>query len=1034
MKYRYFSLAMSYALFLSACTQFKPHQSFSRGPAALKRIALKGNLLGSNDKGFRYREASKLCLNEKSIIGYNPSFFGECGDLTALPESKLRKYEFANAKLKAVQMAGLDLSGIDFSGADLSFANLRGTNLEGAKLTKVNFKGAGYDALTKGLPFKTDHEAQLAGLVKDGYVPTVAVTETKDEASHEYGDLLTTKDPEALRQEFRTFAKPTDRYHAKLLSLMKEAKWVDVVHFNLVMDVCFYQPKDLKELRTKLEASTNWTEKEELNKQIRAMLEVTEYNNQIFLEGVKKISDLSLENVSGLADRIMPTDNLYQVRDVTVEKIDKELKFESEEELKIGVKVMLDLQAYEKAAAYAFTMFQDHTPKQHADIISIASSLKKQSKDFFLEKALATITKLSAQELHQLADASFSYSSELRARNISKVSDLSKDNIASFITKTNFNDKDTVIVYYLTNIVDKISTKDLLQLATSGYEKPKLLKPFLDKVEDLSSQSIVSFMALVTYNDKDSLATNYLSNYAKDITTEGLKAIASASYEKAKIAIPYLHLPLDLNPAGVVGLMSLVTYDDKDSLAINYLGKIAKGIPTEGLKAIGVASYNKAKVVLPHLHQASDLTPAGVVGLMSVVTHNDKDTLALNYLSKFAKSLTSAELLSIVTAGYEKKGLIAANYLKIVSDLSAANVAALAKANQHNDKDLVIQNYLLLGSTFTSDELVLLLSAGYEKKNAFAEAHWNRIPKATAADIIKLSAVAQYNSKDNLLLNYLRSLTAVTSSDLIGLSKVGYEKKNNILTEGLLKVSDWSATSAEVLMSHAQWDTKNSIAEHYLKNVVATIPTASLIRIANASYEKQSHFKMTYMSKISDFTIDNAIVFSLAVSWDDKNTVLKAWLRGAAVLTTAELLKIQPYGYDTYKIQILMDHYARVSDFNYDNAVLISSKLNWDQKNAVLLNYLNRKPKLTTVQLKYLADISYEKKQFILLTYLDLVSDLSVENALVLAASLTWNDKDTFLLSAVMKVNNLSKENLVSLSNAGYEKKMQIMQAGLGRL
>lgn len=69
-----------------------------------------------------------------------------------------------------------------------------------------------------------------------------------------------------------------------------------------------------------------------------------------------------------------------------------------------------------------------------------------------------------------------------------------------------------------------------------------------------------------------------------------------------------------------------------------------------------------------------------------------------------------------------------------------------------------------------------------------------------------------------------------------------------------------------------------------------------------------------------------------------------------------------------------------------------------------------------------------------MLSILPRISELSVANTVSLTRLLRYDAKDTFLLAAIDKINDLDLAKVDSLVAAAYDKKEEIRRKALGRL
>jgi uncharacterized protein YjbI with pentapeptide repeats len=85
----------------------------------------------SEDRGFRFDEKLRQCLNADGKEGLNPGYLGECGDLS--------DRNFSGKKLKNLNLKGADLFAADFQKAKLTMVNLRGANASALKGLRLQF-------------------------------------------------------------------------------------------------------------------------------------------------------------------------------------------------------------------------------------------------------------------------------------------------------------------------------------------------------------------------------------------------------------------------------------------------------------------------------------------------------------------------------------------------------------------------------------------------------------------------------------------------------------------------------------------------------------------------------------------------------------------------------------------------------------------------------------------------------------------------------------------------------------------------------
>ena len=95
----------------------------------------------AKDLGYRYQDGK--CINAKGEQGYNPQYFGQCGNLSGvvLGNFDLRGVDFSGSLLENVIFSGSQLDEVNFTGCNLQGANLSGVSANGVDFTRANLKG-----------------------------------------------------------------------------------------------------------------------------------------------------------------------------------------------------------------------------------------------------------------------------------------------------------------------------------------------------------------------------------------------------------------------------------------------------------------------------------------------------------------------------------------------------------------------------------------------------------------------------------------------------------------------------------------------------------------------------------------------------------------------------------------------------------------------------------------------------------------------------------------------------------------------------
>lgn len=104
-----------------------------------------------NDQGFRYDVTTGVCKKNSSegeIVGRNPGFLGDCGDLRNQSlqgktiQSSLRGADLTNARLEKARLQKVDFSGAIVKGTSFAEADLSGAIFNNSTLENVDFSNA----------------------------------------------------------------------------------------------------------------------------------------------------------------------------------------------------------------------------------------------------------------------------------------------------------------------------------------------------------------------------------------------------------------------------------------------------------------------------------------------------------------------------------------------------------------------------------------------------------------------------------------------------------------------------------------------------------------------------------------------------------------------------------------------------------------------------------------------------------------------------------------------------------------------------
>ena len=105
--------------------------------------------------------------------------------------------------------------------------------------------------------------------------------------------------------------------------------------------------------------------------------------------------------------------------------------------------------------------------------------------------------------------------------------------------------------------------------------------------------------------------------------------------------------------------------------------------------------------------------------------------------------------------------------------------------------------------------------------------------------------------------------------------------------------------------------------------------------------------------------------------------------------------------------------------------------LSYYRKDTLIDTYAKSLSQLSPKQLINLSKQRYQGKDKFIATYAAKLNTLTVSEAVGIAKNLGNYSKDEFLLKAIEKVTDLTKNNLAAYAKAAYRKEAEILKKGL---
>ncbi|MBI3017181.1 MAG: hypothetical protein HYY62_04200 [Deltaproteobacteria bacterium] len=422
-------------------------------------------------------------------------------------------------------------------------------------------------------------------------------------------------------------------------------------------------------------------------------------------------------------------------------------------------------------------------------------------------------------------------------------------------------------------------------------------------------------------------------------------------------------------------LKKLFPYGGADRAFIIVIEKFSPLAPEKKLELLTLALQKGESTVALNLaidwfQHDSNKSLAALIELVKYFSGEQKDRLLLSCYESLP-SLTTDELMRLVQLAYYKGKTLALNRVNEVSDFSISNTVRVIRLFSGEDKDDVAEKVLSRGGALTAAELRSVLSVTYYRGERLAKAHCNRISNMVPGDVATLANMFSGESKDNVLLVCSERLESMTTDALIGMINVSYYQGVALTKMHYLKLVDFSATSIAKIANRFSGEAKDTVIAGAL-DTLTSVTSDEVKRLISASYYQAGTVSVRLISKISDLTVVNAVGIARGLNSDAKDPFL---LKALTVVT-------DPSG---------------------DNILS-------------------------------LAQSAYGQGMTVLMRVLERVTTLTVAQSITIARSLSYENKDAFLLRAVDRVIDLSTANLMSLASQAPSKKDQIIQKGLERL
>ena len=1047
----------------------------------------------AKDKGFRFNQNAKSCLNKKGHTGLNPKFIGECGDLSRLSLRKLKKENLVGKNLTGASLAGLNLKDLDLTAAILDYSNLRGTNLERTLLTDISSIGARINDRTK-LPFEVE-EALKRGMLHDSLGSTTS--EEGDEVSIDIDDIYTIVVTEEVIESFKTFVSKKLSSNKKIVNLISRQDEVQLENLLLALNTLYYNQTKLQTMLAQINAAQESGDYEELNQIQNEYIDAQkhiELTNELVLKGLKvlPIESKTFKSYLSILKEVNAnkSDKNFQEVIEIITKAIEEFDITNDQSLEY-IQALDNKTLSELAGEKLYTYYKDNYSISIATLLEAMGLVEKASRDTLASLTLENgdISTLTTEELIEIADFSISSKSSLRANNISKVSDLDLANTIEILNGAQYSAKDSIIQFYI-NSQDKLPADDVIALSKKSYQnKNPILLNSLAKISDLDVTSTISLVNSAQWGTKDKIIQTAIEKLLGNLTSQEIVNIAKASYEnKNQILKSYLGKIQNINVQDVLLLSSTAQWGSKDTILSQALNSLLRSVTTSELISLAQNSYeNKNSILLNSMNIVSDLNPANVSSLAATAQWSTKDKILKAYLES-QRSIKAEDLISLSKKAYEDKNTLLTSNIHKVSNLNFNSLQNIVKTAQWGSKDTIIKYYIanysvttqqlitlkslaysigssLLNSTALnvsdiSTDNIITLSGRSSERNQLLVSYSNSANLSTT-DILKLASAAQYSAKNLIVTSHLNKMTIVTANELIALASQTYDVKQSVLKNYLGQVSNLSATTLAKIQAQATYNTKDQVALDGL-SLINQLTTDQLVTLVKGSYSSKEKVAILGINKIKAMTARQATLVASAsqkannvlthyynvsrptntsdlltlvnsASYSTKDSLLIAYIDSSRGISTAEIIALSKASYDKSS-EIKANYKNKIIDLDIQNTLILASNQNYSRKDATLIYGLNKAKELTAAQLVKLIDLSYEKEALIGTDGIKKISNLTYREGLSIVSKFSYSPKDTILIHVVKSIVDINAQKVQALADLAYSAKTQILQIGMNRL
>ncbi len=526
-----------------------------------------------------------------------------------------------------------------------------------------------------------------------------------------------------------------------------------------------------------------------------------------------------------------------------------------------------------------------------------------------------------------------------------------------------------------------------------------------------------------------------LENFETLDTADLLRLTHRAKKNGAAVIAAGLSKISSLTVAQTQTLLSATVYDSRDLILQRFFA-LNESVSFQDFTSLLEKAYQMRNSILKnHFKKIVNLTPENSADLIQLATYAGRDEYAHAYFTSLETKITAQQFADIARHGYQQTNKLLVDHLHLVSNLDGISMKMLSEVATFEGKDNVILRFLgeLQGKLNTAD-LIALARNAYHEHNKILAQYLANLSDLSPANVSLLAQAASFAGKNAVIDTYITQFSpALTTAQLINLSLASYQNGDVILTRALSLLTDLNAANILLIMETATYGTKDQLLATYLSNNVQTIDAQTLIRLARATSQSVSSTILGNLTKVSPFDLNAALTMAAALSYDDKDQVLKRYLDAQATIALDDLLKLADAS-NQLSVKFKTEYLGKINDLSHANILRLAASLTYDNIDLVLAYYLQQTRSLSTQELESIARAAYQKSRDFISSNLSKVNNLSVANALTLQGFFTYGAIDTYLLQALELVSDLNQENLQAIGEASYQSKERILRRGMERL